>query len=287
MVNFVKNYVIFNFFYNGIRLLTKFFVLEYTDIKEKTMAILNTAQLTSSIEKSGEKVEVVTKSNVQTVNNISTDILVEQTSSKTWVMPKMVFTITTKITNNTNQNIEDIHFSNILTGATFVDGSLKIEGVEYKDFSPQGFTMPVTLGAFGVDVSVSFDVMTDEYPEVDAVESISKISADINSNTFDISSAKLSVDIIENGVVLLKTADKIAVKSGDELTYTITITNSGDIINTDAVFLDEIPNGTRFVENSVTINGEVKVGYNPQNSFAINDINPNDTVTITFKVTIL
>ena len=74
MVNFVKNYVIFNFLYNGIRLLTKFFVLEYTDIKEKTMAILNTAQLTSSIEKSGEKVEVVTKSNVQTVNNISTDI---------------------------------------------------------------------------------------------------------------------------------------------------------------------------------------------------------------------
>ena len=52
-----------------------------------------------------------------------------------------------------------------------------------------------------------------------------------------------------------KKVDKTEVEKGQTLTYTIEITNTGDVKGK-ATIKDEAPEGTTFVENSIKINGE-------------------------------
>ena len=52
-----------------------------------------------------------------------------------------------------------------------------------------------------------------------------------------------------------KTVDVATGAVGDVLTYTVLITNVGIIPVTDVLFQDVIPEGTTFVDNSVTIGG--------------------------------
>ncbi len=85
---------------------------------------------------------------------------------------------------------------------------------------------------------------------------------------------------------LLKTADTSAVKSGDTITYTITITNSGTITNTNLFFTDPTPSETTFVDGSVEIDDTSNPSFNPQTGFNLSDLEANQTIIVNFKVKI-
>ena len=252
------------------------------------MAISNAANLKSNITSGDdEKVEVINKSNTHIAYNMDNDVTVVKTSEKTWTLPNKQITIKTTITNNTNENLEEITIVDILTNATFVDGSLKIGTQTYEGNNPiTGFTLPVTLGA-GVDMTISYDVLVDEYPPQNKITNKSTITVSLDNNQYDIVSNELEISILDNDIALLKTANKKAVKKGDIITYTIVITNSGTITNTDLLFTDPIPDGTTFVENSFKVDGIVKDGANPQNGVQLNDLNANGSITIEFQVEVL
>lgn len=251
------------------------------------MAILNTARVKSYITVLGEKVEINTESNVNRTNFLNTDLIISKTSSKSWGMPENRLTISTQITNNTDIDLENLTFTDELVGATFVNGSLKINS-ELKDtLNPTaGFEMPITLGGSGADVTIEYDIVIDKYPEVDQVSCTTSLVVNIGSDNFDLISSPLTIDIITNDLSILKIANKTAVISGGTIEYTIQISNSGAITHTDLFFTDTIPHGTEFVSNSVTINGTAKTGYNPQNGFELPDISQDETVTITFQVSV-
>ncbi len=253
------------------------------------MAIQNRAKLSSYITApSGEQVELQTNSNKSVVNNLNTDIIIAKTSSKSWILPSGKVTITNTITNNTDVNISDINIKDTISaGASFLSGSVKIGSVEHPDYNIEtGFVMPVTLGGSGGELTLSYDIVADDYAIEESFDNQSTISFEIDNNTFELSSSTLNIQIINNDVSLLKTASRTAVKTGDTLTYTIEITNSGNFKNTNIVFTDKIPDGTEFVANSVTINGEAKEGFNPENSFELPELDINGSITVTFKVTV-
>ena len=251
------------------------------------MAIFNTAFLTSKISsETGEMVEISKKSNVFRANKVENDVSIFKSAQKNWALPKDKLQIITTFTNNTDLNISDITIKDTISdGATFVEGSLKLGSQEYAEFNPvSGFIAPITIGGSGGEMVMTYDILLDEYLAENTITLNSTTTLELDSKTYTINSNNYEISILNNDVSILKSANTNVVKSGDELTYTITITNEGTLVNTEVFFKDPIPEGTTFVDKSVTINDEAKENYNPEDGFNLSDLNPNDTITIKFKV---
>ena len=72
-----------------------------------------------------------------------------------------------------------------------------------------------------------------------------------------------NLNIIRPIISANKSADKNAVVPGETITYTITVTNTGNA-DGKAIVKDTIPEATEFIENSIKINGE-DTNYTAQN----------------------
>lgn len=253
------------------------------------MSIINSAQLNSSIlNPQGGKVNITTLSNTQRTNNVDTDIIVEKQVEKNWALPKDEILVTTKITNNADVNLEDFHFQDTLSqGASLVEGWVKIGIEERTDLNPiTGFDLSATIGAFGGECEISYKILVDEYPEVSTITLSSTIGVTLDSKQFELTSNTARIQLLDNEIFLLKSANTTAVKSGDELTYTIQITNNGNIENTELFFTDSIPTGTTFVAGSVKVNNVSMADANPENGFSLNSLPPQGEIIVEFKVSV-
>ncbi|WP_270373949.1 hypothetical protein, partial [Bacillus cereus] len=74
---------------------------------------------------------------------------------------------------------------------------------------------------------------------------------------------------------------------GDIVTYTIAVTNTGNIPASATVLTDGLGAGASFIQNSVTINNVPQPGLDPSLGVHLADISPGDTVFITFQAQIL
>ena len=63
--------------------------------------------------------------------------------------------------------------------------------------------------------------------------------------------------------------------------YTIAITNDGEFTNTDLFFTDDLPASLEFVIGSVKIDNVERDDLNLATGFALADLQPNGTITIT------
>ncbi|MDD1370390.1 DUF11 domain-containing protein, partial [Bacillus sp. MHSD17] len=84
-----------------------------------------------------------------------------------------------------------------------------------------------------------------------------------------------------------KIGDKTFATIGDTITYTTTITNTGNIPANNAIFSDPLPSWTQFVAGSVIVDGTPLPSASIINGVGINTISPNQTVTIIFQVQIV
>ncbi len=253
------------------------------------MAVTNIANLTSTITStSGTTFNVSAKSNAVEIYDLTTELLVVKTTQKEWTIPGDKLTLTTTITNNLNTNISDITIKDTLgTGAKFVEGTLKVGIESYPDDNPiTGATLPVTVGGQGGELTFSYEVAVDDPAEVETFVNQSNVQFEISGTQYNVSSNEVSVHILDNQVYLLKTADKTIVKSKDVVTFTITITNDGELENTNMMFSDPLPTGATFVAGSVKIDDEVKADLNPTTGFALSNLAAGGQIKIEFQVTI-
>lgn len=253
------------------------------------MAVTNIANLTSTITStSGTTFNVSAKSNAVEIYDLTTELLVVKTTQKEWTIPGDKLTLTTTITNNLNTNISDITIKDTLgTGAKFVEGTLKVGTESYPDDNPiTGSTLPVTVGGQGGELTFSYEVAVDDPAEVETFVNQSNVQFEISGTQYNVSSNEVSVHILDNQVYLLKTADKTIVKSKDVVTFTITITNDGELVNTNMMFSDPLPTGATFVAGSVKIDDEEKADLNPTTGFALSNLAAGGQIKIEFQVTI-
>lgn len=89
--------------------------------------------------------------------------------------------------------------------------------------------------------------------------------------------------------LIVKTVDKAVARVGDELTYTIVITNLNLQEITNLPFSDEIPAGTEYIEDSLTLNGVEVEGNLVAGvlTYTIPTIEEVGIASLTFQVTVI
>lgn len=222
-------------------------------------------------------------------SNLTNDVItVTKSADKSQVSAGDTIFIETIVVNNTAEEMYDIDIlDNVSDGAVFKEGSFKYDGVHYDDFDPTlGFSIGGPLSASGGTVTYSYELVCN-----DNLEGITEITLDtiasveVAGRYEDFYSNELIFAVLNlvNDVVVEKLASTTAVRAGDEISYVVTISNNGSLKNTDVHFVDLLPQGVTFVENSVKIDGVEKAGFNPS-GFDLDDLTAGKVVKVEYKV---
>ncbi|MDE7379412.1 MAG: DUF11 domain-containing protein [Clostridia bacterium] len=198
---------------------------------------------------------------------------------------------TVVITNNSQTQLFNLVFKDTMSsGATYVAGSVTVNGVSQPTYDPvAGFPLP-NLNP-GQAVTVTYTIQANNpvtqspvtnYATLDySVDDPSRSIVNFSENTNTV-----SIIIISNRLTVVKSVDKAYAIKGDNLHYTTVITNTGTLLKSDLFFTDPIPAGTTFVAGSVKIDGASYPAYNPQTGFALPDLAVGQSVTVEFDVTV-
>lgn len=203
------------------------------------------------------------------------------------VMPGYEVNQTLSIYNGTDYVLSNVYvIDTIGSGATFKSKSVQIEGVSYVDYNPiNGFLIKGTIASKSsatITYKVTIDNPLDDLLRV--INFASAVSFTIEGEQKSKNSNVFQCKIANGDIYISKTSNTSATVKGSRLTFQNVIQNSGTQDNTNVVFIDSIPNGTTFVENSVKINNVLQEGANPSDGITISKIAAGEKVTILFDV---
>lgn len=171
-------------------------------------------------------------------------------------------------------------------GLTLTPGSIKVNGTPY----PDSFPVVIAEIPAGQSVTVTFSATAGFVPANNPSTNIAKVNyeflpfAGYPAQSFSVSD-HVNVFIADKKVKTVKSVDKAFAVKGDILHYTTKITNTGTLKKTNLVFTDAIPAGTSFVDGSVKID-DASFPYDPQSGFPLPDLEPGQSVTVEFDVTV-
>lgn len=220
------------------------------------------------------------------IDSKGTNLSVAKSADKTFADVGEEIAYTIKIVNTGTIDALNTIINDMLPPETsLVAGSVTVDGVAY------GGALPVVIPTITPNqtVTVSFRVTVDSVPAVNPVFNIARADyqfypfAGYLATGFS-NSNPVGVFIVQRTVTNVKSVNRSFAVKGDLLTYTSVIANTGNIPMTDLFFRDDIPAGTTFVENSVTIDGTNYPGYHPQTGFFAANLTPQTSVTVTFQV---
>ncbi|TKJ00037.1 DUF11 domain-containing protein, partial [Bacillus cereus] len=202
----------------------------------------------------------------------------------------LTYTITLNQTGNVAVNdviIQDI----IPQGTTFIENSVIVNGETLPGANPVS-GIPIGTIIVGGDAIVSFQVTVTSIPTPNELNNnaITTFNYIVNPNNVPVTNTTITntvtTTVQNDNVIAIKSVDVTNALPAQTLTYTITITNSGNVTIEDLLAIDTVPIDTTFVAGSVTINGINQPNENPENGITLGNLAPNDSVIITFQLTI-
>lgn len=229
-------------------------------------------------------------------NAVSTEVLSDaitkvMTADKAYAKAGETVHNTVTITNNSSAVLTPAFIINPAPdGASFVDGSVKINGVAVTADPALGITLPVISP--GESLKVEYDMKINSPSTVTVVTNSADFRYEVGDpvsgiiRTYTEPMNTVSVNVITAKLSVVKSVDKAFAVKGETLTYTVTFTNEGNININDIYFTDNIPGGTTFVNGSVMINGQNVSAYRPDVGYSVANLPPNDSATTSFQVTV-
>lgn len=227
-------------------------------------------------------------------NTVSTEVLTDaitkvMTVDKTSAKAGETVHNTVTITNNSSAVLTPAFIINPAPeGASFVEGSVKINGVAAPADPAIGITLPVISP--GESIKVEYDMKINSPSTVTTVTNSAEFRYDVGEpvsgiiRTYVEPTNAVTVNVVIAKLSVVKSVDKAFAVKGEILTYTVTFTNEGNININDIYFTDNIPQGTTFVDGSVMINGQNVSAYRPDVGYSVANLPPNDSATTSFQV---
>ena len=155
-------------------------------------------------------------------------------------------------------------------------------------------TFPLSLGELSPMQSkvVKFKVKANSLPTTIYLENFATVDYSYEPFQGQIIDKSISSNIVktliyQSDVSIIKAVDKITAEENDILTYTTTFTNNNPYDLFNIRFFDNIPQGTKFIEQSVSIDDVAYPSYNPETGFTIEKLSKNKSIHIKFQVLII
>lgn len=227
-------------------------------------------------------------SNTVSTENISDEFFKNKIITSSYAAPNDEVQQILTLTNNSSHVIKNIIIYDTITdGATFKEGSVVVEGTPYPLLDPRdGIAFPISITP-QKSASLLYNIVVDKNPSVSTVTAISNVSYQVDDSIkFSENSNRASFSIINNVIDIQKSTNVTAVISGQRLTYTHIITNSGEFKNTDLFFQDVLPSGTTFIPESVKINNVEQSTLDPTIGFNLEDLEAGQSIKVEFDVNI-
>lgn len=216
------------------------------------------------------------------VNGAIVDIL--KTVDKNYAEQGDVLTYTLVLKNNGNIPANNVVITDTIpSGTTFVAGSLT-----GATGTPPIFALPLPLPVNGT-TTITFQVIVGDTlpvpnPVANSASAIFTFTTDPSvpdGRTGSSNSNTVNTQINSAIVTANKVASSAFANVGDTVTYTITLTNSGNVTANQVVITDVIPAGSTFVLGSL-----VGMMGTPPNFTVVNPIPAGGTITVSFDVLI-
>ncbi|WP_143186339.1 DUF11 domain-containing protein [Paenibacillus sp. P3E] len=194
-------------------------------------------------------------------------------------------TYTVAVTNPSGVPVNNVVLSDpVPTGGAFVAGSVTINGTPLPSANPgAGFSLG-TIAA-GATATVTFQVNVIFVPNPAVL--VNRASASFTSGSFSGAalSNTISTAVFIPVIVLEKSANAAQASVGSSLSYSILVSNTGNIAAT-MNLTDTLPPQAVFEANSVSIGGTPLPGFNPVTGIPVGPLAPGDSVTVSFLVTV-
>lgn len=245
------------------------------------------------IDPQGELYSISTTSNTVTTNINLGSLSNVKTVDKLYARVTDVINYTSTITNTGNVEATNLFFTDVLqTELEFISGSVSINGVIYPSLNPKnGFQLSNLLPS--QSVTISFTAKVNSLPTPAYVTNTSNIQFSYKIDptgtviTKDQSSNVVTTNIVLGKISAVKVVDKPIATIGDELIYTVTLTNTGNVIDNNVFFQDIPSTAVTFKENSVKVNNVSQPSYNPITGFDLGDIGIGNVITVQFSVIVV
>lgn len=221
------------------------------------------------------------------INSKGADLKVLKSAAKTFAEIGEEIPYNIKITNTGTVPALNVTVTDALPqGLTLTPGSIKVNGTPY----PDSFPVVIAEIPAGQSVTVTFSATAGFVPAINPATNIAKVNyeffpfAGYPAQSFSVSDP-VNVFIADKKVKPVKSVDKAFAVVNDVLTYKTVFSSEGNIPLIDLFFTDAIPAGTSLVDGSVKID-DASFPYDPQSGFPLPDLEPGQSVTVEFDVTV-
>ncbi|SKB89406.1 conserved repeat domain-containing protein/gliding motility-associated C-terminal domain-containing protein [Parapedobacter luteus] len=221
--------------------ITVSFVVEVAENLTGVSMIENTAVITSDVMETPQTpTATIDTDPVKSFSSV-------KTADKSEVKAGEELTYTIRVTNTGDADYTGIVVTDVIPANTIYK-----EGSASAGATLSGSTLSWTLDVpFGASREVRFTVVVaEDLTGVGSIRNVARVTGD-DPETPEEPEAETPTDPVKS-FSSVKTADKSEVKAGEELTYTIRVTNTGDADYTGIVVTDAIPANTIYKEGSAS-----------------------------------
>ncbi|MCR8630253.1 DUF7507 domain-containing protein [Paenibacillus radicis (ex Xue et al. 2023)] len=189
---------------------------------------------------------------------------------------------TSVVSNNGVEAVSNVVFTDPLpAGTALVAGSVTVGGTARPTAVPASGISIGTVAA-GTSVSISFQLLITSLPAPAQLVNQSTVSYSSGTFTGLSLSNSTTTPVYQPIIGISKSSSLSNVVVGDNVTYTLIVRNTGNIA-AQVTLTDNIPAGSIFIPNSITVNGVIRTGISPDTGIPIGAITPGSIVTVTFQ----
>ncbi|WP_420819544.1 DUF7507 domain-containing protein [Paenibacillus pinistramenti] len=220
------------------------------------------------------------------VSSPNVSIVLSSPQSDAVVSDTVAYTIT--VTNSGISAINNAILSDpIPAGSSFVPGTVFVDGALRPGANPANGIALGTLGP-GASIPVTFNTVVNTLPNPSVLASTASVSFNSGALSSAAFSNTLVIPVYQPILAIVKSANTANATVGDTLTYSLSVTNTGNYPAA-ATVSDAVPAGAVFVPNSVFVNQVPVPGADPASGIDIGIVQPGDTVqvTISLQVTVV